>query len=421
MASRLKDAFSKASPFSRSKPKATIAETAATPANISSDATFSEAHSNAGFTDESPAQAAAPPPTSSTTTSPRSSSSYTTATSTTNTSSAATAPEPEPKPGPVEPAPAPAADQPEPDALHNRYKLHVTAGPSYDASSHTTVRVNTPHTVLVSNAHVTARVAVRVRDFSGLPTACPASSPYFSAPQHARDRYSISFSFVPKRDLPADEAVWGPDCARPVRDRLPPGFNAAVGIVKRFVDPSIEVDAYADEPWVYAPALSCWFVLRVGGVVGGDGEGDVEVPPPQRTEELDEGEVVKKGVGVLEEGADGDGEAVREAWGCPPDAAKRRKWFVNAKRREGVVFEKGRLYQGDFFNPYLDFDKFALRLPGFSLGVLKYIDEKTHQLRWVFKNKVTGEVYFCVIFNLLFGDELKEALRAERAADQELD
>ncbi|KKY20383.1 hypothetical protein UCDDS831_g04725 [Diplodia seriata] len=380
MASRLKDAFSKASPFSRSKPKATIAETAATPANISSDATFSEAHSNAGFTDESPAQAAAPPPTSSTTTSPRSSSSYTTATSTTNTSSAATAPEPEPKPGPVEPAPAPAADQPEPDALHNRYKLHVTAGPSYDASSHTTVRVNTPHTVLVSNAHVTARVAVR----------------------HARDRYSISFSFVPKRDLPADEAVWGPDCARPVRDRLPPGFNAAVGIVKRFVDPSIEVDAYADEPWVYAPALSCWFVLR-------------------RTEELDEGEVVKKGVGVLEEGADGDGEAVREAWGCPPDAAKRRKWFVNAKRREGVVFEKGRLYQGDFFNPYLDFDKFALRLPGFSLGVLKYIDEKTHQLRWVFKNKVTGEVYFCVIFNLLFGDELKEALRAERAAEQELD
>ena len=53
--------------------------------------------------------------------------------------------------------------------------------------------------------------------------------------------------------------------------------------------------------------------------------------------------------------------------------------------------------------------------------MLKYIDEKTHELRWVFKNNATGEVYFCVIFNLLFGEELAEALRAERAVEQELD
>ncbi|KAB2577642.1 UPF0590 protein [Lasiodiplodia theobromae] len=401
MASRLKDAFSKASPFSKGRPKATVAETAATPSNISSDAALSEAHSS--FTDRasdvSPQQR--PPTTSSSTTTPRSSS------SSTSTTTAST-------------APATTAD---PEALHNKYKLHVTAGPSYDASTHTTVHVNTPHTVLVSNEHVTARVAVRIRDFSGLPSACPPSSAYFASPQHARDRYSISFSFVPKHDLDAAGAVWGPDCARPVRDRLPPGFNVAVGIVKRFVDPSIEVDAYADEPWVYAPALSCWFALRVGEKVAGAGEDgvDVEVPPPQRTEELREEDVVAKGVGVLEEGADGDGADVREAWGCPAEAAKRRKWFVEKKNREGLVFEKGRLYQGDFFNPYLDFDKFALKLPGFSLGVLKYIDEKTHQLRWVFKDRITGEVYFCVIFNLLFGEELKEALRAERAAEQELD
>ncbi|KAH7055881.1 hypothetical protein B0J12DRAFT_542572, partial [Macrophomina phaseolina] len=292
----------------------------------------------------------------------------------------------------------------DPRAIHEKYKLRVTAGPSYDPSTHTLVRVNTPHTVRVDNAHLTARIAVRIKQFSGLPSASPASSPYFAAPQHARnrDRYSISFSFVPKHDIPADDAVWGPDCARPVRDRLPPGFNLAVRIVKGWVDPSIEVDAYADEPWVYGPALCCWYALRVG---------------PRRPEEVREEEVVANGAGVLEEGADGDGEEVRRAWGCPPDAAKRRKFFVDEKRRKGLVFEEGRLYQGDFFNPHIDFDRFELKLPGFSLGVLKYIDEKTHQLRWVFKNKTTGEVYFCVIFNLLFGDELKEALEAEKAED----
>lgn len=59
--------------------------------------------------------------------------------------------------------------------------------------------------------------------------------------------------------------------------------------------------------------------------------------------------------------------------------------------------------------------EFALKLPGFSLGVLRYIDDKTHTLRWVFKNRVTGDVYLVVMFNLLFGEELDEALRAEEA------
>jgi hypothetical protein len=62
----------------------------------------------------------------------------------------------------------------------------------------------------------------------------------------------------------------------------------------------------------------------------------------------------------------------------------------------------------DFFNPYLDFSNCALKLPGFSLNVLKYVDDKTHKLRYVFMNREKGEVYFVVIFSLLYGEELQE-------------
>lgn len=46
---------------------------------------------------------------------------------------------------------------------------------------------------------------------------------------------------------------------------------------------------------------------------------------------------------------------------------------------------------------------FSLRLPGFSIKVAKYIDAKNHQLRYVLKNKRTGDVYFVVLFTLLLG------------------
>ena len=99
------------------------------------------------------------------------------------------------------------------------------------------------------------------------------------------------------------------------------------------------------------------------------------------------------------------------------ESEKRRKWMLKEENRRKFVFEQGRSYEADFFNPYLDFGNFALRLPGFSLNVVKYIDDKTHQLRYVFKNIATGDVYLVVVLTLLFGKELKEELdKAERDA-----
>jgi hypothetical protein len=79
------------------------------------------------------------------------------------------------------------------------------------------------------------------------------------------------------------------------------------------------------------------------------------------------------------------------------------------------------MYHADFFNPHLDFANFSLRLPGFSISVAKYIDEKTHHLRFVLKNRSTEEVLFVVFFKLLFGKELENMLDSKKGENAESD
>lgn len=189
----------------------------------------------------------------------------------------------------------------------------------------------------------------------------------------------------------------------PVRDRLPPGFNTAFKIVKEFIDPGLQCDAYADEPWLYGPSLSCWFAFRIGEKVENGGD----FPEPGEED-------------VTREGADGSGQEERERLGLPENNEKRRKFFLDAKNRENFVFQKGRCYQADFFNPYLDFGNCALKLPGFSLNVIKYVDQKSHCLRYVFKNRETGNVYLNVNIALLWDDDLRRAKEADREGDAAL-
>lgn len=223
-----------------------------------------------------------------------------------------------------------------------KYRLIVTAGGSYDTSTHGQVPVNTGDAIYVENDFIRAKVKVRIRDYKGLPTRSPSSSPYFDAPRHSKDQYSIGFSFVPKQDLPSVNTVWGNDFDHPVRDRLPPGFNTAFKIVKEFIDPGLSCDAYADEPWLYGPSLSCWFAFRIGDKVN---EGE-DFPAPSEDD-------------PMVDGADGSGADVRQKLGIPDNNEKRRKFFLNAGNREHLVFEKDRVYQADFFNPYIDFGNFA--------------------------------------------------------------
>lgn len=149
--------------------------------------------------------------------------------------------------------------------------------------------------------------------------------------------------------------MFGNDFDTPIRDRLPPGFGTALRIVKWAVDPGIEGDVYADKPFLYGNALSSVNALRVGGMVGEDG-GDGGGGNGKE----------EKGVEVVEEGGERGGEKVREELGVPTASDQRKKWFLDKGKTEGWVWENGRVYWCDFFNPYLDFNREFLPLMFFS-------------------------------------------------------
>lgn len=92
-----------------------------------------------------------------------------------------------------------------------KYRLIVTAGSSYDKSTHKVVGVNTGEAASIENEFIRAKVKVRIRGYRGLPGRCPPTSPYFDDPWHVKDQYSVAFSFVPKQDLPSLDTVWGND------------------------------------------------------------------------------------------------------------------------------------------------------------------------------------------------------------------
>ena len=157
-------------------------------------------------------------------------------------------------------------------------------------------------------------------------------------------------------DIPGNDLITGFDFDHSIRDRLPPGFKTAMRIVTTLLDPGIYADPYSEKPYLYGPALSSFFAFRVGEKVGatraqesicvGDEWGQKEERGMKAEEEEED---------IVQEGAVGSGVEIRKKLRLPDTVSKRRRHFLNRKNLESFVFEKGREYGGDFFNPYLDF------------------------------------------------------------------
>ncbi|RKF76108.1 putative f-box domain containing protein [Golovinomyces cichoracearum] len=268
--------------------------------------------------------------------------------------------------------------------MAENYLLQVTAGPSYDRSGHQVVPVNSPKTTSIESDFIFADLNVRIQSYRGLPLSSPSTSSYFSLPSHAKnnDRYSISFSFSLKSTINGNDLVFGNDFDHPIRDRLPPGFNTAFRIVKWFIDPGLEGDLYADKPYLYGPLLSSINILHIGH----------KDKKCLTNENIDQ----KAGLVFVEGGCE-DGMAQRKSKGIPCLEASRKKHFLNQENRSRWNWEAGREYGCDFFNPYLDFNGtlirvvsrnnllliyvgFLLRLPGFTLPIMKYWDGQSRRL-----------------------------------------
>lgn len=286
--------------------------------------------------------------------------------------------------------------------MADQYLLRVTAGSSYDTTTHQTVLVNKPTPTHISTAVCDAKISVRIQNYRGLPRNSPNTSPYFSHAGHLHDQYSISFTLLPHKSIPGTALLFGNSFDRPIRDRLPPGTSTALRIVKWAIDPGLDGDLYSDTPHLYGNALSSVNVLRVG-------------------EKVKDGKSLSEPVGetnALEEGGDGDGEEWRESRDVPHTGDARKKHFLTKGKAEQWEWEQGRVYECDFFNPYLDFNSFSLKLPGFSLSVLPYLGG-TDYLRYVLKIKDTDEVLFVVVFSLLHREDVEKEEADTKVKSQE--
>lgn len=318
--------------------------------------------------------------------------------------------------------------------MAEKYIIRVTAGSNYDLDQHVVVPVNSHEPLKVSGELADADLNVRVQNYRGLPRNSPNTSPYFSLEPHAanKDQYSIAIRFTPKnpaasssskttstdpsrspsrsgpsQDSPSSESSspkpseedaseeapsgisgadlqFGNDFDHPIRDRLPPGFSYAMNIVKWWIDPGLDGDTYADQPYLYGPALSSFNAVHVG-----------------RGEDSPE-----KGGLFFEEGGDEDGLKERQDLGAPGTAKDRMKWALKPANKNKWVFQYGKTYCLDFFNPYLDFNEFSLRLPGFTLPIMKYWDGQS--LRYVLRNRATNQPYLVIVFTLYLKEDVNE-------------
>ncbi|KAL9061270.1 MAG: hypothetical protein Q9162_000144 [Coniocarpon cinnabarinum] len=273
------------------------------------------------------------------------------------------------------------------------YALLVTAGPFYDVSTHKLIPVNDPTETSIDSPKISCHLSVRIKNYRGLPLNSPSTCAYFEKKPHTSDLYSIAFRFTLKdtgEELTADDLLFGNDFDEPIRDSLPWGTGTALKIVKSAIDPGIEGDPYADQPYLFGPLFSSINILNLS---------------PPSSDPLDPSD--------LHEGGAERGLALRQKHNIPSDVGGRRKYFLNEDNRRAFSLNsdeaKGLEYRCDFFNPYLDFNEFALKLPGFSLGMMKFWDGQP--LRYVLKTRKGGEL-FVVRFALVEkGDVEKEAER----------
>lgn len=275
-----------------------------------------------------------------------------------------------------------------------KFHLQVTGGTSYDATKHQLIPVNSGHPLRLESERIDAHVDVKINNFRGLPTGSPSTCDYFSKPPYQSDLYSISFDFKLKQDIPGNELLFGNDFEHPIRDSLPPGFSSALRIVKWAIDPGLDGDVYSDHPYLYGPLASSINQLWVGD------KSENKADPNTEDDRA-----------LVEEGGSADGIKLREQKKVPSQGAARMKHFLNESHRKDWTFEAGREYRCDFFNPYLDFNDLALKLPGnFKLHLMSFWDGQP--LRYTLKHKTTDgskdEVLFVIVIALLPEDKVEE-------------
>ncbi|KAG9306544.1 hypothetical protein G9A89_004741 [Geosiphon pyriformis] len=274
-------------------------------------------------------------------------------------------------------------------------KLQIKIGHEYKSSSLVKIAPNDDdNPILIDTPYFTGRVCVRIRDFTGIVPENKKfikNSPYFEGNS---ERYSIQVQGRFKGgQWSADDILFGNDFDQKVN--LPPLSWVGLKILQ-YIDPGLEADIYADKPWAYSPLLLTMNTVRLTEISANSQNSeldpDLSLPPwPSR-----DGNHVSEGELIIDQ--------KKRSWG----AKQRQKLFSNKENRKNFKVHENQVWDLDFHNPYADFDKIGIRLPGFNVGVGQYWDGQP--LRYVCKTRDSKVVFFVILLELSQIDE-KEDLK----------
>ncbi|CAH7686942.1 hypothetical protein BY996DRAFT_6432334 [Phakopsora pachyrhizi] len=251
-------------------------------------------------------------------------------------------------------------------------RIRILAGPSVDKLSRIKV-----------NADLTEPLPIKTNSFEGEVKNFAddegeiyrdAESKYFLRWTDATWSIQVQGRFL--KPTSVDECVFGNVFEKPIRDRLPYGTALALKTIS-YIDPSLETDLYADQPWAWSPLLATMNYFRTERLESDDS------PLPawngNRPEEDCTSIAVNRNMNISK-------------------PHLRRKFFGSVNNRLAATM--GPRINADFANGFLDFSTLSLVVPvvNVSFNLAKLWDGQP--VRYICKSRYTNETYFIVEFQI---------------------
>lgn len=274
--------------------------------------------------------------------------------------------------------------------------LKISAGPSVDALQ--TVAVN--HDELpttVSSDLFEGRIAVRIKSFTGLDpegVEHKSETPYFDAGHGKHQSWSMQIQGRFKKDVNADDLVFGNEFDKPIKDHLPYGTSVALQFVK-VIDPNLEHDLYAQKPHAWSPYLATMPRVNSRKI---EGAGLDSFPPFPTHPEYVEDDITSL---IPAELAEKEKATVDNFKGIDKAHEYRQRFLGNKSHRQQINVPASQVITADFFNGFIDFNDLTLHIPfsgGLKFDLKKYWDGQP--VRYICKDKKSGDVFFVIQFDI---------------------
>ncbi|KAG0342656.1 hypothetical protein BG000_002863 [Podila horticola] len=305
---------------------------------------------------------------------------------------------------------------------NTRYRLRVSVGPSANPKDLKPIAPNDDaHPLWIDSDEFVGQVVVRIKGLDKTfgykegtqqdnIKAMP-DSPWFHKPGADSHLSSIQILGRFKKAWAGDQIVFGNQFEQPLR--LPPFSSIALKFVQ-FIDPGLQADIYGDKPWAFSPLIATMNTVNISEWKADSAAHTIEREQNHNRGELppwpsSEGDHIPEDTSLLLKSKENTGTTAKdlgkEVLDIAPTAsvsmttAKRRSYFSKVANLEKFTYEPDHVYGFDFFNPYLDFASFTLKVPGFSVDITRYWDGQP--LTYIIKSKDNSAVFLAVQFELV--------------------